>query len=166
MLSTTNFYPMQPMLPQQYVVFLLAIVSTVTPACQRESAGSQGATAQSGAGASEPGRAVGWRVNGATEIIQAGAIRTIPAGREDALMAVLPNAFRDAATTCNSQRGLPLTGSMVPFAIQNTATSGFAVTAAPPQDPFLRCIVDTLAATGHSPLAVTMTVQVQLQFRR
>lgn len=157
---------MDSLLPQNCLVVLVALASTLTQACRRENADSHGSATQRSPAAAEPGRAVGWRVSGATEIIQAGAIRTIPAGREDALMAVLPNAFRDAATNCISQRGLAISGSMVPFAIQNTATSGFAVTAAPPEDPFLRCIVDTLAATGHSPLAVTMTIQVQLQFRR
>ena len=145
---------------------LFVACATLSNACRREDPHAAGSPTPQGARASQAAQAVGWRVSGATEIIQAGALRTIPAGREDALMGVLPNAFRDAATSCNSQRGLSVSGSMVPFAIQNTATSGFAATAAPPQDPFLRCIVDVLAANGRSPLAVTMTVQVQLQFRR
>lgn len=157
---------MHSLLPQRCLLVLVALSSTLTQACRHENADSHGSATQRDPSTAEPGRPVGWRVSGATEIIQAGAIRTIPAGREDALMAVLPNAFRDAATNCSSQRGLAISGSMIPFAIQNTAASGFAVTEAPPPDPFLRCIVDGLAATAHSPLAVAMVVQVQLQFRR
>ena len=110
--------------------------------------------------------ALAWRVDAPGELIRGGAIRSTPAGYEEALLRTFPGALRRAAMACRADGGPQPDALLLSFEVSAVSDGSLRPPGEPPADLIARCLVDRFTHDQRAPTGVVARIEVRLQLER